>query len=94
MSIVVTGSVAFDNIMNFPGSFKDHILPEKVHVLSVSFLVDSLRKQHGGAAANVAYNLTLLGERPKILATVGEDFADYRAFLEAAGVEAGPASGR
>ncbi len=87
MSIVVTGSVAFDNIMNFPGSFKDHILPEKVHVLSVSFLVDSLRKQHGGAAANVAYNLTLLGERPKILATVGEDFADYREFMEFHGID-------
>ncbi len=87
MSIVVTGSVAFDNIMNFPGSFKDHILPEKVHVLSVSFLVDSLKKQHGGAAANVAYNLTLLGERPKILAAVGEDFSEYRQFMEFHGID-------
>jgi adenosine kinase len=87
MPIVVTGSVAFDHIMDFPGSFKDHILPEKVHVLSVSFLVESLKKQHGGAAANIAYNLALLGERPVVLAAVGEDFGDYRDFMQAAGID-------
>src|SRR5919202_4345945 len=78
MSVIVTGSVAFDNIMNFPGYFKDHILPEKVHILNVSFLVDTLKKQRGGCAANIAYNLALLGERPRILATVGRDFGEYR----------------
>lgn len=87
MGIVVTGSVAFDNIMNFPGYFKDHILPDKVHMLSVAFLVDDLRRQDGGAAANVAYNLALLGERPAVLACVGTDFAEYRARLDARGVD-------
>lgn len=87
MSIVVTGSIAFDNIMDFPGYFKDHILPEKVHILSVSFLVETLKRQRGGAAANVAYNLALLGERPRLLGAVGDDFAEYGAELEAQGVD-------
>ena len=87
MSIVVTGSVAFDNIMDFPGAFQDHILPDKVHMLSVSFLVDSLQKLRGGAGANAAYNLALLGERPTLLAAVGDDFEAYGRELEAAGVD-------
>ncbi len=87
MSIVVTGSIAFDHIMNFPGHFKEHILPDKVHVLNVSFLVNNLKKQRGGCAANISYNLALLGERPKLVATVGEDFAEYRAWLEEQGVD-------
>ena len=87
MSIVVTGSVAFDHIMNFPGYFKDHILPDKVHMLNVSFLVETMKKMRGGCAANIACNLALLGERPRVLATAGEDFADYRASLEARGVD-------
>jgi adenosine kinase len=70
MSIVVTGSVAFDHIMDFSGQFKDHILPDKIHVLSVSFLVDKLQKLSGGCAANLACNLALPGERPKIFATL------------------------
>jgi adenosine kinase len=82
VSIVLTGSIAFDYIMSFPGHFKDHILPDKIHQLSVSFLVDSMKKQRGGIAANIAYTLALLGERPKIMATVGEDFAEYRRWLE------------
>jgi adenosine kinase len=86
-NIVVTGSVAFDHIMDFPGRFKDHILPDKVHMLSVSFLVDNLKKVRGGCAANIAYNLALLGERPKMVATVGDDFAEYRAWLEERGVD-------
>ena len=86
-SIVVTGSVAFDHIMDFPGHFKEHILPDKVHMLSVSFLVDNLKKVRGGCAANIAYNLALLGERPKMVATVGDDFAEYRAWLESKGVD-------
>jgi adenosine kinase len=87
MAIVVTGSVAFDHIMNFPGYFKEHILPDKVHVLNVSFLVDTLKKQRGGTAANIAYNLALVGERPRILATVGKDFAEYGAWLREQGVD-------
>src|SRR5512141_3487515 len=73
--------------MVFPGFFKDHILPEKIENISVSFLVDSMKKQRGGVATNIAYNLALLGERPKILATVGQDFAEYRKWLEENGVD-------
>lgn len=82
MSVVVTGSIAYDYIMSFPGYFQDHILPDKIHEISVSFLVDSMKKQRGGIATNIAYSLALLGERPKIMATVGEDFDDYRRWLE------------
>jgi adenosine kinase len=87
MSIIVTGSVAFDYLMSFPGRFREHILPDQIHRVSLSFLVDSMRKQRGGCAPNIAYNLALLGERPTIMATVGEDFAEYRAWLETAGVD-------
>lgn len=84
--IIVTGSIAYDYIMVFPGRFKDHILADKMHVLSVSFLVDSLKRQRGGTAPNIAYNLALLGEHPEVAGTVGEDFAEYRAWLEEHGV--------
>jgi len=87
MRIFVTGSIAYDYIMVFPGRFQDHILPEKMHVLSVSFLVDSLTRRRGGTAANIAYNLALLGERPLVAGTVGEDFPEYRAWLESRGVD-------
>lgn len=87
MGIVVTGSLAYDYIMDFPGYFKDHVLPDKVHMLSVSFLVDSMRKMRGGVAGNVAYNLALLGENPLLVGTAGHDFVDYRAALERAGVD-------
>jgi adenosine kinase len=87
MRVYVTGSIAFDYIMVFPGRFRDHILPDKMHVLSVSFLVDSLTRRRGGTGANIAYNLALLGERPHLLGTVGEDFVDYRAWLETHGVD-------
>ncbi len=87
MSIVVTGSVAFDYLMSFPGRFRDHILPDQIHHVSLSFLVDSMRKQRGGCAPNIAYNLALLGERPTLMATVGQDFAEYRAWLEQVGVD-------
>lgn len=86
-TIVVTGSISYDYLMSFPGYFKDHILPEKLDMLSVSFLVDSMYKRRGGCAANIAYNLALLGERPRVMATVGEDFEEYRAWLEAHGVD-------
>ncbi|HZQ07468.1 MAG TPA: carbohydrate kinase family protein [Anaerolineae bacterium] len=82
MSVVLTGSIAYDYIMSFPGYFKDHILPDKLHQISVSFLVDSMKRQRGGIAPNIAYSLALLGERPKIMATVGEDFEEYRRWLE------------
>jgi adenosine kinase len=87
MRIVVTGSVAYDYLMSFPGKFGEHIVPEKVHVLSVSFLVDSMKKQRGGTAANIAYTLALLGERPEVVAAVGEDFDEYRRWLEGHGVD-------
>ena len=87
MSVLITGSIAYDYIMQFPGFFQDHILPEKIANLSVSFLVDSMKKQRGGVATNIAYNLALLGERPRIMATVGQDFGDYRTWLEANNVD-------
>jgi adenosine kinase len=89
MRIIVTGSIAFDYVMVFPGHFQDHILPEKMHILSVSFLVDSMKRLRGGTAPNIAYNLALLGERPEVVGTVGDDFADYRAGLESRGVVTG-----
>jgi adenosine kinase len=87
MTILVSGSLAYDHIMDFHGHFKDHILPEKVHILNVSFLVNSLRKLRGGCAANIAYSLALLQERPRILGTAGHDFDGYRQWLEDAGVD-------
>ncbi len=87
MSVLITGSIAYDYIMQFPGFFQDHILPEKIENISVSFLVDSMKKQRGGVAPNIAYNLAMLGERPRIMATVGQDFADYRQWLEANNVD-------
>ena len=87
MRVFVTGSIAYDYIMVFPGRFQDHILPDKMHVLSVSFLVDSLTRRRGGTGANIAYNLGLLGERPVLVGAVGDDFAEYRSFLESIGVD-------
>ena len=87
MKIVVTGSIAFDYLMSFPGKFTEHILPEHINRVSLSFLVDSMDKRRGGCAPNIAYTLALLGERPTIMATAGEDFGDYRRWLEAAGVD-------
>jgi adenosine kinase len=73
--------------MSFNGSFKDHILAEKAHVLSVSFLIDSLKKHRGGVGGNISYSLGLLGEPSALIGSVGEDFADYRAVLERLGVD-------
>jgi adenosine kinase len=87
MKIVITGSIAYDYIMRFPGLFKDHLLPEKLGAISLSFLVESMVRQRGGVAPNIAYTLALLGARPAVMATAGEDFGDYRAWLEAAGVD-------
>ena len=87
MYIILTGSVAFDYLMTFPGYFRDHFLPDKLDSISLSFLVDSFRKRQGGIAPNIAYTLALLGEEPHILATVGEDFGEYRQWLETNGVD-------
>ncbi|MFN3372246.1 MAG: carbohydrate kinase family protein [Chloroflexus sp.] len=87
MKIVVTGSLAFDYIMDFPGYFKDFMLSDKAHIISVSFLVDSMRKLRGGVAGNIAYNLALLGERPLIVGAAGHDFGAYREWLEEQGVD-------
>jgi adenosine kinase len=87
MSIVLTGSVAFDYLMTFPGYFREQIIPEKLDCISLSFLVDTLTRQRGGIAPNIAYTLALLGDSPKVAATVGQDFEEYRAWLEAKGVD-------
>ncbi|MFQ5858391.1 MAG: carbohydrate kinase family protein [Anaerolineae bacterium] len=87
MNIVCAGSVAYDYIMSFPGHFSDHILPDQIEILSVSFLVDSMRRERGGNATNIAHNLRLLGERPRVMATVGQDFGSYREWLEARGID-------
>jgi len=87
MSIVVTGSIAYDYLMSFPGKFTEHLLPEHVQRVSLSFLVDSMDKRRGGCAPNIAYTLALLGERPRLMATAGQDFGDYRRWLHAAGVD-------
>jgi len=83
----VSASIAFDHIMSFNGSFKDHILAEKAHVLSVSFLIDSLKKQRGGVGGNISYSLGLLGEPSALMGTVGEDFGGYRDELDRVGVD-------
>ncbi len=87
MSTVVTGSIAFDYLMSFPGKFTEHFLPEHMSRVSLSFLVDSMDKRRGGCAPNIAYTLALLGERPRLMATAGQDFDDYGRWLEAAGVD-------
>ena len=86
MSALICGSIAYDNIMVFQGRFKEHILPDQIHILNVSFLVPELRREFGGCAGNVAYNLRLLGGDPRIMATVGSDFGPYRAWLTRQGV--------
>jgi adenosine kinase len=87
MSTVVTGSIAFDYLMSFPGKFTEHFLPEHMQRVSLSFLVDTMDKRRGGCAPNIAYTLALLGERPRLMGTAGQDFDDYRRWLEAAGVD-------
>ena len=87
MSIVVTGSIAFDYLMSFPGKFTEHFLPEHMSRVSLSFLVDTMDKRRGGCAPNIAYTLELLGETPRLMGTAGQDFDDYRRWLEAAGVD-------
>ncbi len=87
MKIVVTGSIAFDYLMSFPGKFTEHFLPEHMERVSLSFLVDSMDKRRGGCAPNIAYTLALLGERPFLMGTAGQDFGEYRAWLDAANID-------
>ncbi|MBS1158401.1 MAG: PfkB [Proteobacteria bacterium] len=86
MTTLICGSLAFDNIMVFPDRFKNHILPEQIHILNVAFLVPELRREYGGCAGNIAYNLMLLGGQPLIMATVGDDAPPYLARLDQLGL--------
>jgi adenosine kinase len=85
--VVISASIAYDYIMAFGGSFADHIIPDKTHVISVSFLVDSLRKQRGGCAGNTAYSLALLGTSTTLVGAVGNDFGPYRATFDELGID-------
>jgi adenosine kinase len=87
MAVIATGSVAFDYILSFGGRFGDHIMPDKTHILNLSFLVEKLEKRRGGVASNYAYNLSLLGYPSAILATAGSDAVEYRAWLESLGID-------
>ena len=88
MTILVCGSLAYDTIMVFPDQFKKHILADQIHILNVAFMVPDLRREYGGTAGNIAYNLKLLGEEPAIMATAGHDFAPYAQRLENLGLSA------
>jgi len=85
--ILVSGSVAYDRIMDFPGLFREHIVPEKLHVLNVSFAVQAYRESFGGTAGNIAYSLALLNDRPTVLASVGTDFGAYETHLRAKNID-------
>jgi adenosine kinase len=82
MNIYISGSMAYDRIMDFPGKFSDHILPDKIHILNVCFTVNGMVEKFGGTAGNIAYSLSLLRERPLILATIGKDYDRYYAWLQ------------
>lgn len=86
MSAIICGSFAYDNIMVFPDHFKNHILPDKIHILNVSFLVPEMRREFGGCAGNIAYNLKLLGGDPLPMGAVGSDFSPYAAWMDECGV--------
>ncbi|MFO8084230.1 MAG: carbohydrate kinase family protein [Desulfobacterales bacterium] len=81
MEIYISGSLAYDRIMDFPGKFQDHILPEKIHIINVSFTVNGMKEKFGGTAGNIAYNLALLNEKPLIVASAGKDFEGYENWL-------------
>lgn len=85
--VVISASIAFDHLQSFGGSFADHIIPDKTHVISVSFLVDTLRKQRGGTGGNMAYSLALLGQPSTLVGAVGSDFGPYREAFEALGID-------
>ncbi len=87
MDIIITGSIAYDYLMRFPGHFADHFIGDQLHQVSLSFLVEDMTKHWGGVAANITYTMALLGLRPRLMGTVGRDFGDYREWLERAGVD-------
>src|SRR5690606_32668838 len=87
MDIIITGSIAYDYLMRFPARFTDHLISEHLHQVSLSFLVDDMTKHWGGVAANIAFSAAMLGLKTHLMGTVGRDFADYRRWLEAAGVD-------
>ena len=86
MSVYISGSLAFDRIMNFNGNFQDHILLDKLHMINISFMVDDMIERRGGCAGNIAYTMALLGEHPVILSAAGKDFGDYGAHLQDVGL--------
>lgn len=87
MKVILTGSIAFDYLMYFPGYFKDHILPESLYKISLSFLVDDMVKRFGGVGANIAYNMALIGGDPYLYSAAGQDFGDFDKHLRSAGVD-------
>lgn len=87
MSIIITGSLAFDHILQFPGVFEEHILPEHLSKLNVSFLVEDMKKMRGGCASNISYSIALLGQKPSIMATAGRDFGEFDEWLRKRGVD-------
>lgn len=87
MNVIVTGSIAYDYLMRFPGSFREHIHTEALEQVSLSFLVEEMTKHWGGVAANIAFTMAKLGLHPKLMGTAGRDFPDYRKWLEEAGVD-------
>jgi adenosine kinase len=86
MKILVTGSIAYDTIMVFPDRFRNHLLPDQLHILNVCFLTPEMRREYGGTAGNIAYNLKLLGEDPLVMASVGEDIEPYLRRFEGLGI--------
>ena len=86
MPALICGSIAYDTIMVFGDRFKNHILPDQIHILNVAFLVPDMRREFGGCAGNIAYNLKLLGDEPLIMATVGDDYVPYAQHLERQGL--------
>lgn len=87
MQTLVTGAIAYDYLMRFPGKFREHFLSDELHDMSLSFLVDDMTKHWGGTAANIAFCMAKLGMRPKLMGTVGQDFGDFRQWLESSGVD-------
>ncbi|MYC29497.1 MAG: carbohydrate kinase family protein [Chloroflexi bacterium] len=86
MEVLVSGSLAYDRIMDFPGRFSDHIMPDKIHMINLSFTVNGLKENFGGTAGNIAYSLSLLGETPRIVATIGNDYHRYFQWFEQCGL--------
>ena len=86
-NIVAAGSIAIDYLMRFPGKFTDYLIADQLHQVSLSFLVDDMSRHYGGVAANIAYSLALLGMRPRLFGTVGQDFDDFRRRLDEVGVD-------